>query len=482
MMFLLYPSLLSQMLGILNCREIHGSYYVVADLSVPCYTPTHRAYQVLASLGIVMYVLGIPAGFLFLMRTRHIPKLAQHKQEAQILHNVLLHATGKVPGVIQFLDNQPDASHIFTQAPTRLLRAVLQFVKGSHEAGMHEAPHASLENAGMPLDGNTDNPSSENEELLEGERTALRKELLRWAESQALTIRHLTDIPKIGWEAHRGVPPEALTSYQQKEQHACAEIGFLFKMYHTETWWYEILDLIRKLVLTGGISFLEKGSATQIALAIAFSFVMLSINLTLKPVFDTQINQISNIALLEILVTLYVGLLLKFQIVDESSADSASFTALVMFLNTFIFLYPGVCMLFGRKNMWDVNIRQRSSLHISKPTKPSFKEKMLRKIGLFQDSKQVDPTDAHAPKSQVAWTTGRNDSGGGELSSARDDMTASKPPTTPQYRAESSHSNEVRPPSEAACEWCSRKIVKTPLTAAIWFRRSICVLDPRLQM
>ena len=40
------------MLGVLNCREIYGDFYIADDLTVPCYTPTHRAYQVRVRGGI----------------------------------------------------------------------------------------------------------------------------------------------------------------------------------------------------------------------------------------------------------------------------------------------------------------------------------------------------------------------------------------------------------------------------------------------
>jgi hypothetical protein len=40
------------------------------------------------------------------------------------------------------------------------------------------------------------------------------------------------------------------------------QVGFIFTMYHTETWWYEITDLVlRKLALTGLIVFVDEGSA-----------------------------------------------------------------------------------------------------------------------------------------------------------------------------------------------------------------------------
>ena len=66
-------------------------------------------------------------------------------------------------------------------------------------------------------------------------------------------------------------------------------------MYHTNTWWFELLDLGRKFVLTGGILFLEKGSAAQLAVAISTSFIVLSANLSFRPVYDSQINRIANL-------------------------------------------------------------------------------------------------------------------------------------------------------------------------------------------
>ena len=105
----------------------------------------------------------------------------------------------------------------------------------------------------------------------------------------------MTELPKIGWEAHRGAAAGDLTHHQQLEQRACAELGFLFQMYHTNTWWFELLDLGRKFVLTGGILFLEKGSAAQLAVAISTSFIVLSANLSFRPVYDSQINRIANL-------------------------------------------------------------------------------------------------------------------------------------------------------------------------------------------
>ena len=48
----------------------------------------------------------------------------------------------------------------------------------------------------------------------------------------------------------------------------------------------------------------------------------------------------SNIAMLELYVTLFLGLLLKVEVVSEEESDSAVFTGLVVVLTAFIFVFP----------------------------------------------------------------------------------------------------------------------------------------------
>ena len=87
LLFLGYPAISTKMLSVLNCREIHGAWYLqdgesvisvalaarrgctatptdarcsrggwaVTDLRIECETPKHRLYQALGALGILLY-------------------------------------------------------------------------------------------------------------------------------------------------------------------------------------------------------------------------------------------------------------------------------------------------------------------------------------------------------------------------------------------------------------------------------------------
>ena len=56
---------------------------------------------------------------------------------------------------------------------------------------------------------------------------------------------------------------------------------------------------------------------------------------------------VSNVAMLELVVTLFVGLLLKMDMIDAEAAESELFTAMVVLLSTFIFFYPMISLLVG---------------------------------------------------------------------------------------------------------------------------------------
>ena len=60
------------MLNAYSCREILGKYYLVQDLASPCYDAEWGQYAILATVGVMLYPLGILFySFLILRRNRH---------------------------------------------------------------------------------------------------------------------------------------------------------------------------------------------------------------------------------------------------------------------------------------------------------------------------------------------------------------------------------------------------------------------------
>jgi len=66
-MFCLYPNLSSSMLGFFVCRNINGDPFLLSDFSLRCYDGDWNAHLPWAIFGVILYPLGIPCFFLYLL-------------------------------------------------------------------------------------------------------------------------------------------------------------------------------------------------------------------------------------------------------------------------------------------------------------------------------------------------------------------------------------------------------------------------------
>ena len=121
------------------------------------------------------------------------------------------------------------------------------------------------------------------------ERPALIDELLQWGSEQK--ERRLALASKLEWEPYKHVEDlSTLTDMQEAERVACERCGFIFKMYHADSWWCEIGDMMRKLVLTGVMVFVARDSSVQIAVGCLVNFAVLLGNVGLRPMADAVVR------------------------------------------------------------------------------------------------------------------------------------------------------------------------------------------------
>ena len=130
-----------------------------------------------------------------------------------------------------------------------------------------------------------------------------------------------------------------LRERQDMERRAVREVGFLFLPYEPGRWWWEQVELSKKIVLTAGISFVARGSAQQararllrglrhpaagrgtrsapsqvvVALVIAFFLVLLFERM--HPYADPRTTNLGKVAQITMFFYLLVALLLKMQVV-----------------------------------------------------------------------------------------------------------------------------------------------------------------------
>ena len=111
---------------------------------------------------------------------------------------------------------------------------------------------------------------------------------------------------------------------------ARSEVSFLFAAYRTDTWYWEVVELVRKLALTSILALIAPGSAGQVVVGLLLAFVMLLATIQLRPYAHATLNVVGQGAQLNLFLLLLVALLLKLDV--DGEGDARFFGGLVSLL------------------------------------------------------------------------------------------------------------------------------------------------------
>ena len=67
-LFICYPMLTEKSMSVFKCKKINSEWYIDVDVTLPCYDESWSFHAALGALGILIYVIGIPLGFLLLLK------------------------------------------------------------------------------------------------------------------------------------------------------------------------------------------------------------------------------------------------------------------------------------------------------------------------------------------------------------------------------------------------------------------------------
>ena len=93
-LFLIYPSLVTNILSMLSCIKVGNDYYISSNMDIKCYTTKHEIYSIFAYLFMGIYGLGIPLlAFLLIFKYRnrlYVSELNTEQNEASSLSFLFL--------------------------------------------------------------------------------------------------------------------------------------------------------------------------------------------------------------------------------------------------------------------------------------------------------------------------------------------------------------------------------------------------------
>ena len=71
-LFIVYPMLCTMLLGIFNCQEVDGAFWLASDMSIECYSPQWNENAIISIIGIFLFPIGVPLlCYVLLSRNRH---------------------------------------------------------------------------------------------------------------------------------------------------------------------------------------------------------------------------------------------------------------------------------------------------------------------------------------------------------------------------------------------------------------------------
>jgi len=373
LLYLVYPGVSGVVIAVFNCRTLaSGKAYLVADHRQQCWTALHWSYVTAGIFWLPVVPIGIPATFMLLLYYFRVPQMAKVKVANAWLREAVEH-TWRLGEAQPACDVQALGLDNIGDEHLELLVAVL--VKGLRgeevEAERVSASlHAHGEDGAKPRSSagasqrlrflRRRTPAATPSARMNRRRLQLQKSLLHWCKTSGTL-----SLPPLTWDeveddlddsaAKEPQEPELAatnrsfrryfsgfstctlgnapaSTLKALEQRALRKVGFLFEAYTVQTWYWESVELMRKLILTSILALVAPGSATQVTVGVLVSFAMLLLGLRLRPYSTDNMNFVSSLAQVNIFMFLFVGLLLKVR-VNGDATDSRLFSVIVVILS-----------------------------------------------------------------------------------------------------------------------------------------------------
>ena len=168
------------------------------------------------------------------------------------------------------------------------------------------------------------------------ERT--RQELLQLlAQAQSsLEAAEILVMPLVCWDGSDGPDEQAIIQ----------SVGLLVVAYEVQFWYWEILEMMRKLLLTAvWVTFFNKTSTEYVTIAFITSMASLFLHTLAQPFVSATIDRLQTLSLACICVTQFAGIVLAAGLTSDNEETDKIMAALVVFLNILVIVLMPLSLL-----------------------------------------------------------------------------------------------------------------------------------------
>jgi len=344
--FLVYPlSTFVTALGFL-CQNIDGKMLMQANMQLDCPLRARGSPIFLWSLfGSICYSLGIPTLTLLTLIRFNLPKLARKKHDAAILEALLsaMYRTSK--------DNEGSDAQGQEAGGPELANT------SSHGITTVASPHGSdTQMANLTLQEELSHEptltsllvflhkveQSQEKDDVEGEKQEVVQHVQGLSKTEKMERVLLAGRKMVARGELAVVRPKwGDRTATFEELRVLARLGLLFSDYKVEFWYFEIIEMVRKLILTAGILFLYPGSPQQTAAGLLVTVWSLQLFSLLKPFDSRDGNRAQIFSLFTLSTILFYGLLSTITRDSiKTSIEDSIVTVFIFVLHIGIFALP----------------------------------------------------------------------------------------------------------------------------------------------
>ena len=123
--------------------------------------------------------------------------------------------------------------------------------------------------------------------------------------------------------------------------------GSLYESYTTDYYYYEIAEMVRKLMLTGVLVFVQTGSSGQLLFGILICVAHVVFLANCSPYASKFNNQVAETTSLQLLFTMQIGIVYKLDTSIEGATEQEFLAGILMFMYWTV-LILGFVLLWGR--------------------------------------------------------------------------------------------------------------------------------------
>jgi hypothetical protein len=178
----------------------------------------------------------------------------------------------------------------------------------------------------------------------------LRRSVLELA--HRLVVDEVIAYPAQVWNNHR----DGEEDDDSHEQVLISRFGFLFIAYRVDCWWWEAVEMFRKLLMTSVLVFIKPGTPGQLSVGAMITFFFLLLGLFWRPFCSSTLNNLNSGTLIAQFCTLFVGIMIA--LLDaipggtsrgDDSIDRAIMSFMVVAVNAVALGWPFVHKVLSGK-------------------------------------------------------------------------------------------------------------------------------------